>query len=282
MPQKKQTIRNMTLKDLKKAVRWAEHEGWNPGINDAECFFKADKRGFYVGEIDGEMISTISIVKYKNDFAFLGFYIVNPEYRSMGYGLDIWNHVIEKHKFYTIGLDGVVAQQENYRKSGFVLAHRNIRYQGQKTTDFFSSNEPEIQQVPFPAIVEYDRLFFPSERKTFLEPWLNEKNRHSCAFIKNHEIKGYGVIRKCVSGYKIGPLFADDEKIAEPLFRALIDKVNIGDIFFIDVPETNLKGVNLVHKYNMNHVFETARMYTKEAPNLPIEKIFGISSFELG
>ena len=30
----------------------------------------------------------------------------------------------------TVGLDGVVAQQENYKKSGFVLAYPNIRYGG--------------------------------------------------------------------------------------------------------------------------------------------------------
>jgi hypothetical protein len=33
----------------------------------------------------------------------------------------------------TIGLDGVVAQQGNYLKSGFQLAYRNIRYQGVQT-----------------------------------------------------------------------------------------------------------------------------------------------------
>ena len=29
-----------------------------------------------------------------------------------------------------IGLDGVVAQQQNYRKSGFELAYANVRYGG--------------------------------------------------------------------------------------------------------------------------------------------------------
>ena len=30
----------------------------------------------------------------------------------------------------TVGLDGVVAQQDNYRRSGFALAWRNARYEG--------------------------------------------------------------------------------------------------------------------------------------------------------
>jgi hypothetical protein len=32
----------------------------------------------------------------------------------------------------------------------------------------------------------------------------------------------------------------------------------------------------------MNVVFETARMYTSDFPQLPLEKIFGVTTFELG
>ena len=33
------------------------------------------------------------------------------------------------------------------------------------------------------------------------------------------ELVGYGVLRECHQGYKIGPLFADDEDVADSLFR---------------------------------------------------------------
>jgi len=42
-------------------------------------------------QVDGEAIGCISTVAYNDAFGFLGFYIVRPEYRSRGYGIQIWN-----------------------------------------------------------------------------------------------------------------------------------------------------------------------------------------------
>ena len=38
----------------------------------------------------------------------------------------------------------------------------------------------------------------------------------------------------------------------------------------------------LSKKYGMTPIFETARMYTKEIPVVPLKNIFGITSYELG
>jgi hypothetical protein len=35
------------------AVKWAEAEGWNPGLADDACFAAADPEGFFIGELDG-------------------------------------------------------------------------------------------------------------------------------------------------------------------------------------------------------------------------------------
>lgn len=50
----------------------------------------------------------------------------------------------------------------------------------------------------------------------------------------------------------------------------------------MDVPEVNRAAIMLAERHGMKKVFETARMYTKQAPALPLEKIFGVTSFELG
>ncbi len=110
-------------------IAWAQREGWNPGVADARCFRAADPDGFLVGTIDDRLVATISAVRYPG-LGFVGLYIVDPEYRGRGYGLRIWTAAMERLEGVVTGLDGVVAQQDNYARSGFVLAHRTIRYGG--------------------------------------------------------------------------------------------------------------------------------------------------------
>ena len=35
-------IRNMSRPEVDQLVSWAAHEGWNPGLHDAELFWRAD------------------------------------------------------------------------------------------------------------------------------------------------------------------------------------------------------------------------------------------------
>jgi hypothetical protein len=54
-----------------------------------------------------------------------------------------------------------------------------------------------------------------------------------------------------------------------------------GEIF-IDVPEPNRQAMVLVEKFGMKKVFETARMYNKRVPDLPLGNIYGVTTLELG
>jgi hypothetical protein len=51
---------------------------------------------------------------------------------------------------------------------------------------------------------------------------------------------------------------------------------------FWDVPESNPAAVELARSHGMEMVFEAARMYKGAAPALPVERIFGTTSLELG
>src|SRR5512138_799328 len=124
------TIRTMRPDEISIAVDWAADEGWNPGLADAACFASVDPEGFFIGERSGAPAATVSCVNYDERFAFLGFYIVRADLRGKGYGLRIWDVAIAHAGSRVIGLDGVTAQQENYRKSGFQLAYANVRYGG--------------------------------------------------------------------------------------------------------------------------------------------------------
>lgn len=276
------TIRRLTKEEMKYPVDWAAQEGWNPGLYDAESFFATDPSGFLLGLLDDEPIGCISAVSY-GDFGFLGFYIVKPEHRKKGYGIQLWNEAVKYLEDKNVGLNGVVEQQENYKKSGFKLAYRNIRYQGKGTGEKKTGkNLVELSEVPFDEIVQYDEELFPASRLAFLELWFKQPESLSLAAVVKGKLHGYGMVRKCREGYKIGPLFADSKKYAKELLDAFISFVPKGENVYFDIPEPNKAAVELVEEYKMKKVFETARMYTKGEPDIQIDRIFGVTTFELG
>jgi len=277
------TIRRMRRDEVELTIDWAAAEGWNPGINDAECFYSSDPGGFFVGLLDDEPVGCISAVAYGDAFGFLGLYIVKKEYRGRGFGMRLWQEGMDHLCGRNVGLDGVVGEQENYKKSGFRLLHRSIRFQGTGTGDGRSyPGIVEIAEVPFQDLLSYDTIHFPAERGRFLRSWIDQKNSAGFAFICDGRIEGYGLLRRCRTGFKIGPLFAEDGRVAESLFSAMAGRADRGAPIYLDVPEPNSSALSLAARHGMAETFETARMYTRGDPGLPLMKIFGLTTFELG
>ncbi|MCW4019261.1 MAG: GNAT family N-acetyltransferase [Candidatus Bathyarchaeota archaeon] len=276
------SIKHMKKAEVNVAIDWAQKEGWNPGIHDAECFFQADPDGFYAAKIADEIVGTVSAVKYSSNFAFEGLMIVKSEFRQKGVGSAMQAFVNDLCRNVNLGLDGVLQMQEKYERVGFNYVHKNTRYAG-VVKETSSGDCLSIQKADFADVAAFDSKFFPAPRPRFLEGWLFQKDASAMLAREKQSdaVCGYGVIRKCFSGHKIGPLFAVDPVVAESLFNDLVVSVN-GEKVFLDLPEPNTAAVELANRQGMMPVFSTVRMYTKQEPKLPLDKIYGVTSFELG
>ena len=281
MSSNKLTIRQMTLSDLELVLDWAAAEGWNPGIYDAEAFLAADTGGFLIGEIDGEPISSISAVRYDDTYGFLGLYIVKPAWRDRGFGLQTWNAGLKLLGDRNFALDGVLAQVENYRKFGFQPANRHLRHEGVGIASTPAKGIFPLSDIPFENISNYDRQHFPTPRPDFLKKWINLPESAAYGFIKDGNLCGYGVIRKSHTGFRIGPLFAENLEVAESLLLSLIGYAE-GQPIFLDTPDANPQAISLAESYGMKAVFECVRMYTRGIPSQDITQVFGVTTLELG
>jgi GNAT superfamily N-acetyltransferase len=277
-------VRNMTAPEVEEvAINWAANEGWNPGLYDARVFFNTDPEGFFIGTVGNKPVACISAVSYSPEFGFIGFYIVKPEYRKDGYSIKLCRKALQHLEDKNIGLDGVVEQQENYQKLGFKIAYNNIRYQGTTFKSDEKFNNIRLLDKPLlEMVIAFDILHFPVPRHQFITQWLSMPESSTMVASTNGEIDGYGTIRKCREGYKIGPLFANSYQTAFDILQALVSIVPSGKLFYLDIPDINLSAKSLVEYLGMKKVFETARMYSKYTPDIDINKIFGITSFELG
>ena len=183
---------------------------------------------------------------------------------------------------FAVGLDAVLAQQSNYEKSGFKSVYRNIRFAGTGGGDAPVADIVDLDVFPIEEVIAYDRTAFPAPRKRFLEHWL-EPPRGAAQGIRLHgKLGGYGVVRSCRNGCRIGPLFADTPAAADQLFQALRRHVPESSSLFVDVPDANSEGLALAARHGLTKMFETARMYTGKPPAIDIHKVFGVTTLELG
>ena len=283
-------IRLMSRPEVDLLVNWAADEGWNPGLHDAELFWKTDPEAFVAANLGDEMIGGGAITSYGGEFGFMGFFIVRPEFRGRGLGNRLWHARRERllkrlRPGAAIGMDGVFNMQDYYARGGFVFSHRDIRYQ-------YDGKAPDVREgqgcsivalaeIPFKQLRDYDRSCFPAPRDTFLEGWVTQPDALALGCLRDGKLSGYGVVRRCREGFKVGPLFADDAAVAGGLYARLAGFAKPGPLF-LDVPENNPAAVALAHRHGMKEVFGCARMYLGSAPDLAHERIFGVTTFELG
>jgi hypothetical protein len=75
-------------------------------------------------------------------------------------------------------------------------------------------------------------------------------------------------------------LIADDRDAAETVFAALVGPE--GGQVFLDVPQPNAAAVALATAHEFAPVFETARMYSGPIRSVSLQRVFGVTTFELG
>lgn len=273
------TIKTLSPAQIETLVDWAAGEGWNPGRHDAAAFHAADSKGFLGAFVGGEMVAGIAAIAYGTGFGFIGLYICRPDMRGRGYGKAVWNAGMARLSGRTIGLDGVPAQQANYRSMGFVDDYRTFRWSGRFAVAAQSAPTQTIGPDHFAAVDAFDRQHFPAPRTAFLERWILPPHV-ALVCMDGDRVRGYGVARACREGFKVGPLFADDIDVAVALLAALASAC--GGEIHIDVPDTQREFSAALEAAGLARGFETARMYRGPAPAIRVGGVYGVTSLELG
>ena len=218
----------------------------------------------------------------------MGLFIVHHAHRGKGLGTTLWfarrDRLLSRLKDGgTIGLDGVDAMVPFYEKGGFkpFTRHRRFQLTEPESNLIRSERIVDVASVSLPMLADYDSQCFPVRREQFLVEWTKQNNAVSLAFVKDERLLGFGVMRPCLIGWKIGPLFADSIEVADALFQSC-QLASKGMPIFLDVPDNNPTAIALCEKYRMQEVFACVRMYYGPAPLLDHRRIFGITTLEVG
>ena len=275
-------IRVLEASEVEELVGWAALEGWNPGHGDVAAFRSADPDGFLGCFVGGRLAAGISAVRYGSGFGFIGLYICHPDFRGRGFARQVWDAGMAHLAGRVIGLDGVVEQQANYGRMGFVPAYDTVRWSIERMPTLTRSGAGchVVDEADVAEVSAFDRAFFPESRDAFLATWLRSPRR---AFVCRRQgvVAGYAVLRPCLSGSKIGPLFASDGRTAEDLLKVCLENLR-GEEVHLDVPDYQEGFRYLLGRLGFKPGFRTARMYRGEAPSVQRAGIYAITTLELG
>jgi GNAT superfamily N-acetyltransferase len=263
----------------------AAAEGWNPGLADIGIAWDIDPEAFIALRRGDELVGGGTIFSYAGRFGFMGFFIVRAEFRGAGLGTVLWHHRLDRlrqrlNPGAAIGMDGVLAMVPFYERGGFKLAWRDLRFEGLAQ----GAREPAVltlAQIDFDELDRYDQRHVPTPRTRFLERWVNQPGAGVAALREGGALVGYGVVRPCRVGHKIGPVFADRPDLAETLVRSLMARVE-GQRVQLDVPQANAAAVDMALRLGLSVAFGCARLFHGPQPQLPVDAIFGVTSFEFG
>ena len=281
-------FREMNRPEIRHLIDLADREGWNPGRHDAESFWLTDREGFLAVESEGAVIGGGSIVRHNPHFGFMGLFIMEPEHRGRGIGARLWTERRDRllarlDSGGSIGLDAVEAMIPFYERGGFVTAFRHVRYRWEDETPTVDARVgfTDLESLPLDDILRFDRDCFPGPRASCLKAWIAQPEAHKIAAVQGSRLNGFGVIRPCRNGWKIGPLVARDQATALALLKRLIT-LGSPDPVFLDVPDNNPLAVDLCQKIGMKAGCFCTRMYLGKPARVASELVYGAATMELG
>lgn len=272
IPLKKFTMRPLKIFEFKKILNnWAVKEGWNPGKYDYLPFYLANINGHKGLFHNDRIVASLSAVRYSKDLAYLGIYIVDPNYREQGLGQILVKATLEElADCSVIAINAVEQQVPNYqRKYGFMPFHSILRMKGEfkvPNNSIFSQSERDIKivgstNIDLNALGKYDETTFLASRLKLLKNLIRRQGTCVLVAIINGEICGFGIMSECQEGFKIS-ITANNKKIAQKLYISFAD-LHPGKqiIVQVDVPEDNQPAVELATQFGLYKSFKTTRMY---------------------
>ena len=271
----------------------------------AECYFTAELcPNFFIGELNGERISCISVIRHGETAAFVGNYIVVRAYRGQGYGLKTWKAALDGvGDCCNTQLYAAVRLKDQFQKNGFQPGWIVKRYEftaSRALEGLGSTQLPSSVAQVFPACeVDFEKVFaygadmLGTSRtcKSVLAGWLSYAQESSwVALDSKSEVVGYLIVSRTVCfsryGYRVAPFFADSAPIARSLLKVaatFASRINPEDFMSLDIAvDYNQDAVCILEnevgtKPGRSLVF----MATKELPTKLHAKVFGVGSLQM-
>ena len=279
-------IRPISLGEMMFPMEVAYREGQNPGLYDGVTFLQAAKEGYLLAEVEGKPIGAAAGAVYGGRLAYLGGVFTLPPFRHKGLGRKLWEICLSAAEKAVgdgvIGVNGLPEKEDFYTGSDFWPSHMVLCYKGrifeESCLGFDIYPASEVDPI---ALEVYDGQVFGAPRQEFLRCWLEQPGLETACLVEKGLLKGYGCMRRCREGWRLGPVFAREPRAAEKILKHLACKT-AGEPAMLELPEPNQEAVRLAFRLGMFPAGVRRRFYKGGPPAFPLEQIYGYTTLDIG
>ncbi len=223
-------LRAMTMMDVAAGVKLNQSAGWNQTTADWERFLRANPKGCFVVEVDGNVCGTVTTISFEDRFAWVGMVLVDPEHRKKGLGTKLLEAAIrhlDNKKVSTIKLDATPQGKPLYEKLGFISEYEIERWTLQRSTeDMAAAHQTRasevISAIVLKSILQIDGEVFGAGRSYLLKSLHHDAPEFTLAASSGGTLTGYTFGRRGLFADHLGPWMAEDFSSARQLLETFL------------------------------------------------------------
>ncbi|MEI4526508.1 GNAT family N-acetyltransferase [Priestia megaterium] len=211
-------IERFSEKDIKDLLVLSKLEKWDYSEADLHTIFSSGDVFGHRNE-KGNIVSSLAVVLYKNQSAFIGMVIVRRDYRKQGLAWQLMKHCLqtlcpEVNAYLIATKEG----EHLYKKAGFKTVDYVSKYisseyilRAFKASGFYTRS---LARRDFKEVVNLDEEAFGDNRKLFLKSRIQQAEKAVVLQNEQNKMTGYGLAVRTPSNIVIGPVVAPNAEAA--------------------------------------------------------------------
>jgi GNAT superfamily N-acetyltransferase len=267
-------LRILNSGDLQAAVELSSLAGWNQTAEDWRMLMDLAPDGCFAIEVDGDLVSTTTVVCYGQRLAWIGMVLTRPEYRDRGFARRLLAHALDyadTRGIESVKLDATEFGQPLYAKFGFHVEQMIERW-ARPSIAYSRSVGDSCERSKFSC--ELDQHAFGADRSCMLKILAQRSHRYG-------DSDGFLFTRPGRSSAYLGPCVATSAETARALVMRAIDE-SPGSSWSWDLLPNNQQAVALALELSFSRQRILSRMYRGKLLSGCDDRVYAIAGFELG
>ncbi|HEV8136983.1 MAG TPA: GNAT family N-acetyltransferase [Pyrinomonadaceae bacterium] len=227
-------IRLLSESDIPAAMKLKEAAGWNQTEDDWRRLISLEPAGCFAAIRDHELVGTTTTTTYKDQLAWVGMVLVDPQNRRQGIATRLMETALDylRGRVATVKLDATAQGKPVYERFGFEVESLVERWVGTLKGSSIIQNYGILNPDTLYELLDLDRRAFNADRSMLIQSLINDSN--FLPVVKKSadgKLTGYALARPGTRANYLGPICVTQASDVESLIDEMLRRMGANRVY---------------------------------------------------